>query len=65
MYWYYVNKWKRYQEPASEWKETMNVFHGEFHELILFAVSQPEEWIIIFAKEITYSEFKALDGEIG
>jgi hypothetical protein len=63
MYWYYVYKWRR--NAQEEWKDTMDVFKGEFHELILFALKQPETWIVTYTKEISEESFNALDGHVG
>jgi len=62
MYWYYVYKWRR--NVQEEWKDTMDVFKGEFHELILFALQQPEDWIVTYTKEISAESFHALDGHV-
>jgi len=65
MYWFYTYMWRNNFNRLEPWKHDMDVFKGGFDELILFAKKQPEKWVITFAKEISESEFKALEGEIG
>jgi hypothetical protein len=63
MYWYFVYKWRRNNQ--GEWTETMDVFKGEFHELILFALKQPENWIVMHTAQISEESFNGLDGHVG
>lgn len=62
-YWYFVYKWRR--QGDTHWTETMDVFCGEFHELILMALEQPENWIVIFVMEIPQSCWQKLSGHVG
>ena len=65
MYWFYSYMWQNKFDSSNPWEYDMDVFKGGFDELILFSQKQPEKWVITFAKEISESEFKALEGEIG
>lgn len=63
MYWYYVYKWRR--DGETEWKETMDVFHGNFENLILSALSQPENWVVVYTKQISKQSYERLFGVLG
>lgn len=43
----------------------MNVFPGEFADLVLHISSSPESRVILFAKEITKQDYDKLNQKIG
>ena len=65
MYWFYSYMWQNKFDSSNPWKYDMDVFEGEFDELILFTQKQPEKWVVTFTRSITFSEFETLKGAIG
>lgn len=63
MYYFYTYKWKF--EGGNSWNYSMNVFPGEFADLVLHISSSPESRVILFAKEITKQDYDKLNQKIG
>jgi len=57
--------WRNNFNSSEPWKYDIDVFEGEFDELILFTKKQPEKWVVTFARAITYSEFANLNEKLG